>query len=887
MQIEHSSIENPCSRDRFILTKELSIQRRLLIENLAYSLFFSFKHFCKSYEVETLIQFDLSQKCPLVLECGSLAIRKLVINGFIISNDIIQTIWMNNALFIPDDYLNQDHNTIEIKTRSRFSRTGSGFHSYIDHQQKAQYCYTVCPPNFAHTIYPCFDQPDLKATFELKVKAPLRWTAISNSRLITTKREGRLDCPNISYKRWIFEKTPKLSTYLFSIAAGNFMTVNPQTPTKVLMRLFCTQDKQQALLQEYQDFFSLVEDGILFYESFFGTPFPFTKYDQVFCPEFKYLAMENPGMVCMKDTHIFFTESSPNKKIERALTILHELSHMWFGNLVTMKWWDDIWLNEGFASYIAYYALQRIRDDPTFETLDVNFFSEKQKALNIDGLSSTHSVQQNVEDTEAATNIFDDITYAKGSAVVKHLIYIIGEEKFSKSLEIYFKQYQWINASSHDFFNIIKEVLRQTYSDLECQGLEKWIQDWIYTEGKISLSYDFVVKDNMIELIIKQNNFPARVTVNKSVCLEIVVFSLNENQILTKLKIRKTHLNSQEEIVRIDLGKSDLQQVGIVLNYGDYAYADVLMDNRTLDLLLSSSDQLEPLVRAQLFFTLTKNVQSGQMNPIELFKYVSNEFMNGAIPCLYSEYLIQCSRILEYYLPKTLKESCGKLLFSALFSSLDVHKTGSLLGTSELFLTVQEYILDFAGTNDDVALVISWIQENSHSSTCKPISNTLLGRVIEEVFWRNLLDEEQRNCIKHSYTNDQPYYIYFIAGAIADVNSKLSLWKNCLSFNGEEGSQFEFSCMMKGLNNPHNYNDDFLVERFFNDILEVFNRNENEYSTTFFRNLFPKSSNSQYLIQRVEEFTNNQTIAGSLRSLLEEKLEQLTIRQMLEKFVSI
>jgi len=886
MELGSTSVINSCAKDRYLLTRSYAAERSKFITELSYQLSFYLDAEADNYHVDTVITFELSNLSDVILECGAYSIEYFSINNTLsLPLNVIANIWRDNALHIPPDYLREGTNIFCFKTTSNFSRDSSGFHSYVHNVGGSRFCYTVCPPNYAHLIYPCFDQPDMKATFDLKVQAPKQWIVVSNAP--TTENSKKIST-NEAHKWWFFNKTPKISTYLFSIAAGNFLEIKPKKSTQVPMKLYCSDYKYSFLQNQSEEFFSLIEAGITYYTKFFGMPLPFEKYDQVFCPEFKYLGMENPGMVCITENYIFMTQVSAFKKSQRALTILHELSHMWFGDFVTMKWWDDIWLNEGFASFISYHVLPIVSQDPMAHTIDIKFLFYKQEALNMDDLDCTHPVMQDVKDTEAATNIFDDITYCKGSGVIKHLMYMIGEENFSKALASYFKRFGWSNANSKDFLKVIEEIVAS--NNLQHQGnhiINKWVNDWLETEGKLNIFYEISSNQTSLMVDVTKEVLPGRVITPKHVDLEVAVFGLESGNKVGKIGSQRVALTENKTRMEIVLSKLDINNIGVVLNYKDHVYSEIIMDDISNQFFLKHSKKIEPLIKAQLFMSMVKKIQLGQMDPTHLFKWIVEEINEEKIPYLSSEYLIYASKLIDNYLPEKLKATCGKMLFTKLYSILTAYNLSMDPAKEELVITIQEHIANFAHFNEDVQLLVKWMQKKNAALARVNLSGVLMGRIIEELFLRKILSDSERENIRSVYIRNHPYYVNFANGASSDLESKLNLWAKFVNFKPSDGSHFEFSCLMKGVNNPHDANISVLANKFFDDLLTVFENNENEYSNIFFTNLFPKVQNPDLIIEKIvslmEQIRNTESYAN-LRNLLEEKLHYAKICKSLQKF---
>ena len=220
------------------------------------------------------------------------------------------------------------------------------------------------------------------------------------------------------------------------------------------MSFYCRESLLQYSKEQALEVFDITKESLKFYESYFNYPYPFLKYDSVFCPEYKFGAMENPGAVTFNDLYIWREKVTQDRNTYRAVTITHEAAHHWFGDLVTMKWWNDLWLNESFADYISYFCLYKIKDTVTttkFSDVWLTFFNEKGWGYDTDQQKTTHPIAGEVLDTDEAESIFDGITYSKGAATLKQLMCLIGVENFGKAMSAYFKEFEWSNATLNDF----------------------------------------------------------------------------------------------------------------------------------------------------------------------------------------------------------------------------------------------------------------------------------------------------------------------------------------------------------------------------------------------------------------------------------------------------
>ena len=368
---------------------------------------------------------------------------------------------------------------LTVTSTHTYSRTGEGLHKFTDPADGKDYLYTQFEPAMAMRTFACFDQPDLKATYEISVTAPERYVVVLNEAVERTDNgdgtattRTRLDYP--------------LSTYLICVCAGEFEHVS-DTYT-------CTDSGKERTIElglyarasliphmDSERLFAQTKDGFDFYHEKFGRTYPFgDKYDQIFCPEYNMGAMEHVGAVTYRDEYVFTSEPTPYRLERRNDTILHEMAHMWFGDLVTMQWWDDLWLNESFATWSAATAQVGIGEYPEAWTTFASV--EKAWAYNQDQLPSTHPIAADAPDIETAEQNFDGITYAKGASVLKQLQAYVGYEEFFAGVRTHFDNHAYSNAEFADLLGALEEASGRDLSD--------WAQQWLRTTGVSRLRPD-------------------------------------------------------------------------------------------------------------------------------------------------------------------------------------------------------------------------------------------------------------------------------------------------------------------------------------------------------------------------------------------------------------
>jgi aminopeptidase N len=357
-----------------------------------------------------------------------------------------------------------EENELVVATVQSDTTHGRGVHRAVDPGDDNVYLWTTFEPDEARYAWACFDQPDLKAPHAFTVTAPTAWTVVSNSGdpVVEDVDGGR---------RWTFEPTPPLSTYNPVVVAGPFVELRQEAGGYDL-GLYARQTLASALERDAEQVFTLTAQGLAFFGERFGMPFPQRTYDQVFLPEFGG-AMENYGCVTWADSFLRRHEPTTSEWQLFANVLLHEMAHMWFGNIVTMRWWDDLWLNEAFAEFACMWAAERAT--AYGDTAANNLVGDKLSAYLADQGPSSHPIRQPVPTVADAESIFDSITYPKGAAVLKQLMYFVGEDTFSRGMSAYFAEHAWGNTTLDDLVRSLEQA--------SGRDLQPWRTAWLETAG--------------------------------------------------------------------------------------------------------------------------------------------------------------------------------------------------------------------------------------------------------------------------------------------------------------------------------------------------------------------------------------------------------------------
>jgi aminopeptidase N len=469
-------------------------------------------------------------------------------------------------------------NELTVRARCAYSRSSEGMHRFTDPADKLVYLYTDFEPFDAHRMYACFDQPDLKAAFAFTVTCPDTWLVVSN---MAPELAGQPAGPGA--ERWVFPPTPVMSSYITALAAGPYHCVRAEHDG-IGLGLYCRQSLASYL--DPDEIFDITKSGFDHYHRVFGIRYQFGKYDQVFVPEFKTGAMENAGCVTIVEQYIFRSRVTDFLHEMRADTILHEMAHMWFGDLVTMRWWDDLWLNESFASWASVVAqctaTRWVNAWTTFNQLQKTF------AYRADQLPSSHPIAADITDIAAVEVNFDGITYSKGAAVIRQLVAYVGADNFMTGLRSYFARHAWANASLADLLATLEEA--------SGRQLAAWSAAWLESAGVNTLRPSYRVHDGRYAEVAVVQEAPQEHPVLRPHRIAIGLYDRGEAGLCRRVRVELDV--SGERTVVPELAGEKLADL-ILLNDEDLTFAKIRLDEPSLRTVVSSVGEItDPLARA-------------------------------------------------------------------------------------------------------------------------------------------------------------------------------------------------------------------------------------------------------------------------------------------------
>ncbi|MCT2360961.1 aminopeptidase N [Kocuria marina] len=445
------------------LTRAEAAERARIISVESYHVDLDLTGDPETFRARTTVTFDAEAGAHTFIDAITASVDSVTLNGTFLDPAKVSD---GERIDLPDL---AEHNELVVDSRMYYMNTGEGLHRFVDPVDEQVYLYTQFEVADTRRMFPVFEQPDLKATFQFAVTAPADWDVVSNQP--TPKPFPVAD----GVARWEFSPTPVISCYITALIAGPYVKTTDSLVSSdgrtIELGLFARRSLFEYV--DAEEMFEVTKQGFEFFESQFGVSYPFEKYDQLFVPQFNAGAMENAGAVTFVESYVFRSKPAQARVERRAITVLHELAHMWFGDLVTMRWWNDLWLNESFAEYMSTLACaQNTRYTNAWTTFAAG---EKSWGYEQDQLPTTHPIKAEIPDLEAVLVNFDGITYAKGASVLKQLVAWVGQEEFMAGLNRYFDKHAWSNTELSDLMVELEAASGRDLTD--------WSARWLETAG--------------------------------------------------------------------------------------------------------------------------------------------------------------------------------------------------------------------------------------------------------------------------------------------------------------------------------------------------------------------------------------------------------------------
>ncbi len=819
------------------LTQEEASARAERVSDVSYDLHLDLTGGAERYRGDVTIRFALSGGDgggdDVFLDHTGGGIERLEVNGV-----EVEPVETDYRLTLPGDALAAT-NEVRIVFEHDYDHTGDGFHQFIDPEDGSEYLYTNFEPYACHRFFPCFDQPDLKASYALTVDAPAEWELVAN-----TSEAEREELPDGRLRRR-FEQTERFSTYLFALIAGPYHVVRDEHHG-IPLGFYCRGSLAQYLDED--ELFEVTRQGLDFYADFFGYPYAFHKYDQVFVPEFNFGAMENVGAITHSERMVYRDPPTENQRLGRAEVILHEMAHMWFGDLVTMRWWNDLWLNESFATYMAYLSLS---EATRFQSAWLAFNSGmKAWAYRQDQLVTTHPIAGQVPDTDATFLNFDGITYGKGAAVLKQLVATVGVEDFRDGMRRYFQRHAFGNTTLAEFLDAIDEGVER--------DLHAWAALWLETPSLNTISADWHAEGGALTAFALDQTAPDDYPTLRPHQLDIALVTESNGS----LDVAGVPVSVDGERTEAPAAVGTPEPVLVMPNLGDHAFVKVALDDRSLDYVREHLERVEdPLLRQLIWQALWNMVRDQQLKSTDYLPLAAPKVVGETDIELIETVLATVTAAIARYVPDAQREEQAHRFSELAWGALSEGAPGvapSTTGwaavpgaaTSDGQIIWARTLVGLAITPEDIARVIALAdgelavpgltidQDMRWEIATRAVAHGLDGAAdrIAAERERDPSDRGERAGLRAEV-------------AVPDAAVKAEAWRR---FHEEGyGSLHLTAAAMAGF---HWHVQREMLERwtmeFFDRVPGVFETGENQFTRSYFASLFPHGRVEERVIER-------------------------------------
>ncbi|AEQ07139.1 aminopeptidase N [Corynebacterium pseudotuberculosis] len=643
------------------LTQAEAEQRSRILDVHHYDIALDLTQGDKEFPSTNTVSFTVKEAGDTFIDLRAASVAEVLLDGVDITSTAVSLTSAgydeNQGLALRG--LTPGQHSLSVTASCLYSHTGQGLHRFIDPEDQRVYLYTQCETADAKRIFACFDQPDLKATYAFTITAPKAWKVITNAYAeVTAVGDKAIHTSHVDYK---------LSTYLVALCAGDYhevsdtwsgaLTHHPETPADqpttldIPMSIYCR--KSLAPHLDADTLFRETKQGFTFYHENFGMAYPFHKYDQIFVPEFNMGAMENAGAVTFRDEYVFSSKVTAYRYERRCDTVLHEMAHMWFGDLVTMKWWGDLWLNESFATWAAAISQAEATE---YSTAWVTFANvEKSWAYHQDQLPSTHPITADASDIETVEQNFDGITYAKGSSVLKQLQAFVGREAFLAGVRKHFANHAFANATFDD--------LLKAFEEASGRDLSQWADQWLKTTGINKLSPVFTVTDGVYsEFAVQQSGAAPGAGELRTHRIAVGLYSLVHG------RVERTHrfeidIDGAYTPVPDALG---LEQADLILvNDDDLTYCLMQLDPHSLDFIIHNIDKIsDPMARTLCWSAAWEMTRDGKMRARDFVTLVARGAQFETEIAVLERILSQAAKAVRSYVDTAWADNTGHAMLA-------------------------------------------------------------------------------------------------------------------------------------------------------------------------------------------------------------------------------
>ena len=831
------------------ITRAEAVSRFEVVANPKYTVALTIDGTGNTYSCVTSINFDAKNGAETWLDLISPLVDSIWLNGTELK---VSEVFDGTRIKLANL---KEKNSVQVKANCSYMNTGEGLHRHIDPVDNEVYIYTQFEVADSRRVFPVFEQPDIKGTLALTVSAPTKWTLISNSPTPASVKVTE------KMSTWSFAVTPTMSSYLYALCAGPYFKKTDiykgkfgSYPLAVFVR------PSLAEFLDHEEIFEITKQGFAWFEEKFQVGYPFPKYDQIFVPEFNAGAMENVGCVTFRDEYIFRSRTTRTAYETRANTILHEMAHMWFGDLVTMKWWNDLWLNESFAEWAAHWASTGATKYNEAWTLF--HVQRKAWAYRQDQLPSTHPIAANMPDLDSVYENFDGITYAKGASALRQLVAWVGEENFLKGLKAYFDKHAWKNTELTD---LLSELSISSGRDLE-----SWTKLWLQSSGATLLRPQIQTDaDNVItNATIQQEPPSAPPGLPPVLRPHRLVVGTYEKQGSKLVRTNRFEIDVEGKETKVNELIGLKRPALILVNDDDLTYAKIRLDDVSLNTATKEIASIESsLSRALIWGAVWDMVRDGEVGTGKYLDLVLAGLAAETDIGLVQQVLMQCRSAIDVYADRKNRIPYNTKFADGLQSLLAKSENGSdhqlalvrsfsAVATTDLQINRVAEILDgkekIQGLNIDTDL--RW---------------TLLRRLV--VMGKRDLEAIEEE-LKRDDTAMGREHAAGAKAAIPTLEAKQIAWT--LVTTNESLPNSEIHSALGGLSYiDHAEIMKNFIDKYFESVATLWNSRTHEIGQSLVTGLFPSSNITQEVIEKSDKFLaeNKELAVGARRIIIEQR----------------
>jgi aminopeptidase N len=744
----------------------------------------------------------------------------------------------------------KSHNVLVVEAEAAYMNTGEGLHRFIDPVDDEVYLYTQFEIADARRVFACFDQPDIKATFAFTITAPDHWKVTSNS--ATPMPESVRD----GIERWTFAPSAKMSTYITAIVAGPYHEVRDEYKGKFgtyPLGLFCRNSLAEYL--DPEDLFTVTKQGFKYFEDAFDFGYPFEKYDQLFVPEFNAGAMENAACVTHHESYVFRSKVTRATYEQRANTVLHEMAHMWFGDLVTMKWWDDLWLNESFAEWAAHHASVEATQ---YTEAWVNFVNQRKSwGYRQDQLPTTHPIVADMFDLDAVEVNFDGITYAKGASALRQLVAWVGEDAFFTGIRAYFKKHAWGNTELQDLLVELEQACGRSLAD--------WTQRWLQTAGVNTLRPEIVVHDGKYKSVtILQEPPVAPEGVDQLLRPHHIGIGLY-NRVGTQIK-RDSRIEIDVDGARTDVPELVGQPVAdlMLLNDGDYTFVKIRLDENSAKTSATGLRDIEDgVARALIWGASWDMTRDAEMSASDYLSMVLNTDLGDIEIGVAQQLLLQARSAIEQFANPANRAANRDALLASLLKALAKADAG---GDHQLAFV--KNIAGLARTPQHAEILAGWLDGSKVPAGLEVDTDLRWSLVARLVALGGLPATAIEDELVRDNTAGGQRQAASAKAGIPTAAAKLEAWNAVVEIDGLANALLEAT--VGGFSQPDQR--ELLVpfvDKYFDSLADIWETRTNEISQTLTLGLFPSLLGSPEIMAKADAFIASSTDVGAIRLVRE------------------